>query len=161
MSKTAFIFAAAAALAACSAGIAPGAAEPATTLSAHTVGLVAQRAGAPPPSDLSAPVYAHETADRRRIDMLCDIKVVKTTRGVRIIPVVRSDRSVSGEYALVITKTGVGGSSDISQAGPFDAAHGVRQSLGASEISLERGASFRAVLKVRAGGREICRDVRS
>ena len=35
------------------------------------------------------------------------------------------------------------------------------QELGSSEISLERGASFRAVLKVRAGGREVCRDIRS
>ena len=41
------------------------------------------------------------------------------------------------------------------------AARGERVRLGASEFSMERGAKFRAVLKVRAGGREICRDISS
>jgi hypothetical protein len=42
-----------------------------------------------------------------------------------------------------------------------DATRGERVRLGASEFSMERGARFRAVLKVRAGGREICRDITS
>ena len=98
----------------------------------------------------------------RQVESLfCDIKVVKTSHGVRITPVVRSDRSLSGEYSIIITKTGGGGSSDISQGGPFEATRGVKQDLGSSEILMERGASFRAILKVRAGGHEVCRDVRS
>ncbi len=91
----------------------------------------------------------------------CDIEVHRTSRGVRVTPVVHAGRSVSGEYSLVITKDGAGGSSDVSQGGPFDAAYGERVELASSEFSMERGAKFRAVLKVRAGGAEVCRDIRS
>jgi hypothetical protein len=96
-----------------------------------------------------------------RADFTCDIDVVRTPNGIRITPVVRADRTLNGEYSLVITKTGAAGSSDINQGGPFDAARGERVKLGASEISFERGDTYRAVLKVRADGREICRDTRS
>jgi len=96
-----------------------------------------------------------------RADFTCDIDVVRTPNGIRITPVVRADRTLNGEYSLVITKTGAAGSSDINQGGPFDAARGERVKLGASEISFERGDKYRAVLKVRANGREICRDARS
>lgn len=96
-----------------------------------------------------------------RADFTCDIDVVRTANGIRITPVVRADRTLDGEYSLVITKTGAAGSSDINQGGPFDAARGERVKLGASEISFERGDTYRAVLKVRANGREICRDTRS
>jgi|JI8StandDraft_1071087.scaffolds.fasta_scaffold22307_2 hypothetical protein len=96
-----------------------------------------------------------------RADFTCDIDVVRTANGIRITPVVRADRTLDGEYSLVITRTGAAGSSDINQGGPFDAARGERVKLGASEISFERGDTYRAVLKVRANGREICRDTRS
>jgi hypothetical protein len=91
----------------------------------------------------------------------CEIIVDRTSHGVRITPVVHADRAMSGGYALVVTKTGASGSSDINQGGPFDAARGERVKLGASEFSLERGARFRAVLTITENGREICRDVRS
>lgn len=96
-----------------------------------------------------------------RANFTCDIDVIRTPNGIRITPVVRADRKLNGEYSLVITKTGSSGSSDISQGGPFDAARGERVKLGASEISFARGDKYRAVLKVRADGREICRDTRS
>ena len=67
---------------------------------------------------------------RQDESLFCDIKVVKTSHGVRITPIVRSDRFVSGEYSIVITRKGGGGSSDISQGGPFDAPRGVKQELG-------------------------------
>lgn len=91
----------------------------------------------------------------------CDIDVDRTSNGIRVTPIIRADTSMSGEYSLVITKDGAAGSSDISQGGPFDAARGERVRLSASEFSMERGATFRAVLKVRSGGREICRDITS
>jgi len=93
--------------------------------------------------------------------LTCDIDIDRTSHGIRVTPVVRSDRALSGEYSLVITKSGSGGSSDISQGGPFDAARGERVALSASEFSMERGAKFKAVLKVRAGGREVCREISS
>lgn len=96
-----------------------------------------------------------------RANFTCDIDVIRTPNGIRITPVVRADRTLNGEYSLVITKTGASGSSDISQGGPFDAARGERVKLGASEIWFARGDKYRAVLKVQADGREICRDTRS
>ncbi|RYG27292.1 MAG: hypothetical protein EON93_20850 [Burkholderiales bacterium] len=121
---------------------------------------VAEAPGAParldPPK--TAPAKATPVKDQA---MFCDISIVKTSHGVRITPVVRSDRSLSGEYSLTIIKSGGPGSSDISQGGPFDAPRDVKQELGSSEISLEPGSRFHATLKVRAGGREVCRDVRS
>jgi hypothetical protein len=91
----------------------------------------------------------------------CDIDVRRTSHGIRVTPIVHAVRSVSGEYSLVITKSGAGGSSDVSQGGPFDAARGQTVELGTSEFMMERGAKFRAVLKVRAGGEVVCRDIRS
>lgn len=150
MSRHLITFATIAAVAACSSGVASE----------------AQLASLPAPHDTEldgAPLVLAAPVDVRKQDdsLWCDISVKRTLNGVRIIPVVRSDRSVSGEYSLVITKSGHSGSSDISQGGPFDAPRDVKQELGASEISLEHGAKFRAVLKVRSGGHEVCRDISS
>ncbi|HOZ28819.1 MAG TPA: curli-like amyloid fiber formation chaperone CsgH [Hyphomonadaceae bacterium] len=165
MSRHLIAFTAAIALAGCSAGMTAEAVQEAY-LPPEDATLVQELDGAPPVVIAEAPVVPvrvdpPKAALVKEKAMFCDISVVKTSHGVRITPVVRSDRSLSGEYSMVITKKGGGGSSDISQGGPFDAARGVSQELGSSEISLERGASFRAVLKVRAGGREVCRDIRS
>ena len=154
------------ALAGYSAGMTAEAVQEAYAPPEHDAELVFQHDGAPPVVVAEAPPLARfappaPVVVRQAESLTCDIAVTKTSHGVRITPVVRSDRSLSGEYSIVITKNGGGGSSDISQGGPFDATRGVNQELGSSEISLERGASFRAVLKVRADGREICRDIRS
>jgi len=152
------------ALAGCSAGMTAEAVQEASAPPEQDAELVMQLDGAPPVAEAPAPVHLAPPppAVVRQVESLtCDIAVVKTSHGVRITPIVRANRSLSGEYSIVITKNGGGGSSDISQGGPFDAARGVKQELGSSEISLERGASFRAVLKVRADGREVCRDIRS
>lgn len=109
------------------------------------------------PEPLPPPAVVH----RAKVSFSCDIDVDRTSNGIRVTPVVRADKALSGEYTLVITKSGAGGSSDISQGGPFDAARGKSVRLGSSEFSMERGAKFRAVLKVRADGREICRDFSS
>lgn len=112
---------------------------------------------APPPVVKAPPPMTRVQSAR----LSCVIDVDRTPRGIRITPIVKSGRSLSGEYSLVITKDGAGGSSDISQGGPFDAARGERLELASSEISLERDARYRAVLKVRADGREICREISS
>ncbi len=117
------------------------------------------------PSDAApiepAPVVPPAVVHRAKVSFSCDIDVDRTSNGIRVTPVVRADKALSGEYTLVITKSGAGGSSDISQGGPFDAARGKSVRLGSSEFSMERGAKFRAVLKVRADGREVCRDFSS
>lgn len=87
----------------------------------------------------------------------CDIIVRRTGNGVLIKAVANPGRYVDGDYSFVITKNGRGGSSDINQGGPFDARAGERVELGASELSLERGAGYRATLVLSDNGREICR----
>lgn len=165
MSRQFIVFGAVLALAGCSAGMTAEAVQEAYPPAVQDVNLVSDLDGAAPVVVVEAPAPARLAPPpvivRQAESLFCDIKVVRTSHGVRITPVVRSDRFVSGEYSIVITKKGGGGSSDISQGGPFDASRGVKQELGSSEISLERGSSFRAVLKVRANGREVCRDIRS
>lgn len=121
--------------------------------------------GAPPPiaptAELRAPAPAVVVVQKVKGRFSCDIDIDRTSNGIRVTPIILADKSMAGEYSLVITKSGASGSSDISQGGPFDAARGEPVRLGASEFSMERGAKFRAVLKVRAGGREICRDITS
>ena len=170
MSRHLIAFTAIIALAGCSAGVAAESAKEVYLPPEEGV-LIHELDGAPPVVVAEAPPVVAplappvtplaKAAPVKEQAMFCDISVVKTSHGVRITPVVRSDRSLSGEYSLTVTKSGGAGSSDISQGGPFDAPRGVSQELGSSEISLERGSRFHAVLKVRAGGREVCRDVRS
>lgn len=114
-----------------------------------------------PPVVEPAPRAAAPEVKHVKARFTCDIDVDRTPSGLRVTPVVRSDRAMSGEYSLVITKSGSGGSSDISQGGPFDVGRGERVSLGSSEFSMERGATFRATLKVSADGRVVCRDISS
>lgn len=114
-----------------------------------------------PTAEWRAPAPAVVMVQKVKARFSCDIDIDRTSSGIRVTPIIRADKSMAGEYSLVITKSGASGSSDISQGGPFDAARGERVRLGASEFSMERGAKFRAVLKVRAGGREVCRDITS
>ena len=107
----------------------------------------------------SEPPRAQAPAARARAT--CEIIVDRTSHGVRVTPVFNAASAMNGDYRLVITKSGPSGSSDISQGGPLDARRGDRLSLSASEFSLERGATFRAVLTLSDGGREICRKVRT
>lgn len=162
------------ALAGCSSATTPG--DSAAELVAYETRLAADF-DAPPPEvpelDGAPQVVAPATPDAPprlappavietiKASFSCDLDVDRTAHGIRITPVVRGGKALTGEYLLVVTKSGRGGSSDISQGGPFHTRAGEKVRLGASEFSMERGARFRAVLKVRADGREICRDVRS
>lgn len=187
MTRHLMIFTASVALAACSAAASPNTAI--TTQSGpDLMATLAPEASQPPIADEAPPplivpeapapaMLAPQTLAPKNVapdreappqvivpvqaSFSCDIDIDRTSRGIRITPVVHADRAMSGEYSLVITKSGASGSSDINQGGPFDAGRGEEIALGASEFSLERGDRFRAVLKVRSGGREICRDVRS
>jgi hypothetical protein len=89
----------------------------------------------------------------------CDIIVRRTPNGVSLKAVANLSRPTAGDYTFVITKSGGGGSSDINQGGPLESYAG-RHDLGSSEISMGRGASYRATLKlISPSGREICRRV--
>lgn len=179
MTKSLMLFAASLAFVACSAAAAPNTAV--TVQSGPDLALAPEAAPPQPPvADVIPPplivpeavapvVVAPPPAAPKNVTpapvikarFSCDIEVKRTSHGIRITPVVHADRAMAGEYSLVITKSGASGSSDINQGGPFDAARNEEIALSASEFSLERGDRFRAVLKVRSGGREICRDIRS
>jgi hypothetical protein len=179
MTKRLMIFTATLALAACSASAAPNTAV--TAQSGPDLAFAPETAPPQPPvadvippplivpeavapAVVAPPVVAPENltpAPVIKARFSCDIEVKRTSHGIRITPVVHADRAMAGEYSLMITKSGASGSSDINQGGPFDAARNEEIALSASEFSLERGDRYRAVLKVRSGGREICRDIRS
>jgi len=85
----------------------------------------------------------------------CDVVVKRTRNGVMLTAVTDLDRS--GDYTFVITKSGGGNSSDIQQGGPFESSRGRSVELSSSEISVERGSSWRATLRLMSHGRELCR----
>lgn len=90
--------------------------------------------------------------------MTCEIRATRTADGVRLESFAHASGPITGSYDLVVTKSGSAGSSDISQGGEFDTASGPSASLGASEISLERGARLHARLTVHADNGTVCRD---
>lgn len=97
-------------------------------------------------------------AEATRGGVQCLIRETPTSYGMRFEALARADRSAYGEYDFVLTKTDRGGSSDIVQGGDYDLRGGGRQSLGSAELSLDRGARYRARLVLRDGGRVVCRD---
>ena len=72
--------------------------------------------------------------------------------------VAHADRAIDGDYELVITKSGGGGSSDVTQRGPFTAAAGESVTLGSTELGAD--GRYRAVLVLRDASGELCRQER-
>jgi hypothetical protein len=113
------------------------------------VALAACAAAANPPL-----AEAHES----HAGVQCTIRETPTRYGMRFDVLARSDRAAYGEYDFVLTKSDRGGSSDIVQGGAFDLRAREQQSLGSTELSLERGARYRARLVLRDGDAVVCRD---
>lgn len=108
------------------------------------------------PLAASAPTLASADAQ----SAWCDVRVTPTRHGAQFEALARGETPAS--YELVITKRDGGGSSDIVQSGDVDLAGGDTQSLGGAEISLERGARYRATLTLSDADGEICStEVRS
>jgi hypothetical protein len=125
--------------------------------SVAALALVACSAAAQPVAALAANTPAVTAASA---PIACTIRATPTRHGVLIEALARTSDSVSGEYQMVITKRGRGGASDITQGGEFSA--GARESLtlGSAEIGLDRGDSFRAVLRLRDGNGPLCEEER-
>ncbi len=121
---------------------------------------VAYQAEQPEPASVAAydaPAYftpIHDSAHAAS----CDVRVRRTANGALIEARAFADRAFDGEYDLVITKSGGGGSADISQGGPLAMAAGEAVTLGENEISIERGARVRATLRLINHRGEVCRD---
>jgi hypothetical protein len=100
-----------------------------------------------------------EPAPRASYDdaVTCEVRSRRTANGLLIQARAFADRDISGVYALIITKSGSAGSSDISQSGALDLAAGSSALLGENEISVERGARVRATLTLRDDSGQLCR----
>ncbi|MEQ1493927.1 MAG: curli-like amyloid fiber formation chaperone CsgH [Terricaulis sp.] len=141
------------ALTACSAA-ARTEAEPADAISAAPI---MAEANAPEPV---APASAHAQPARHASHydaVTCEVRSRRTANGLLIQARAFADRDISGEYDLVITKSGSAGSSDISQSGALDLTAGSSALLGENEISVERGARVRATLTLRDDSGRLCR----
>lgn len=84
----------------------------------------------------------------------CDVRMRPTANGMLIQAIARADRAFDGEYELVVTKNGGGGSADVTQGGPVSVAAGDAVTLSSTELSAGR---YRAVLTLSDAAGEVCR----
>ncbi|MGE0596447.1 MAG: curli-like amyloid fiber formation chaperone CsgH [Hyphomonadaceae bacterium] len=127
---------------------------------------VACSAAARPASDTAAPAAQFATAPAQEAraaqfaeeNMRCEVLATRTAGGVRIEAIAHADRASSGEYSLIVRKSGAGGASDVQQGGEFDVADAASALLGVAEFGVERGARVHARLEVRDADGAVCRD---
>ena len=160
-------------LMACSAAASPNAATPAamaapasqsaSTPVSHTAPVAVAEApvaasmrGAPTVRPVRETVAASRASFRDAVS--CEVRVRPTSNGIVIQAVAHADRAIEGDYELVITRSGGGGSSDVTQGGPFSAAAGESVTLGSTELGA--GGRYRAVLVLRDVSGELCRRER-
>jgi hypothetical protein len=153
-------------MAACSAAALPNAAPvaapaPASPSAPAPVVQAAPVAAAPaliaPPKHEAAAPMRESAAPRAslRESVSCEVRVRPSSNGMLIQAVAHANRAINGDYELVITKSGGGGSSDVTQSGPFTAAAGESVTLGSTELGAD--GRYRAVLTLRDAAGEVCR----
>jgi hypothetical protein len=108
-------------------------------------------------SDTQPAAAPHYDPDGFAAALSCDVTAEPTARGVLIEAHAYAHEDVDGEFDLVITKSGGGGSSDVNQGGALVLAAGAEETLGQTELSVERGALVTARLVVRDAQGELCR----
>ncbi len=91
-------------------------------------------------------------------EISCAIRMTPTRHGMRFDALAEGFAPARGAYEFILTKDDRGGSSDIVQGGDFDLLDGSRQTLGSAELSLERGARYRARLILSDEDGELCRS---
>jgi hypothetical protein len=166
MSRLILAMAVLGALSACSAAARPSeemaSAAPSVAAVASAPALAGgpvEPAATPPAAAFAAPApAAHAPVHAALADVRCSIRTRRTSHGVELEAFARSNAPAMGEYEFIITKEDAGGSSDIVQGGAFDLNGGGSQSLGLSEISVERGGRYRARLVLSDSGGVICRE---
>ncbi len=108
-----------------------------------------------PANAVAAPEAARVAPETRESSpVTCDIRATRTSHGVRLEAVARTDRALHGTYDFVITARSSSGTSDVTQGGPFDLATGGSATVGVGEIS---GVRYRVALTLSdADGEELC-----
>ncbi|HYD87566.1 MAG TPA: curli-like amyloid fiber formation chaperone CsgH [Vitreimonas sp.] len=134
-------------------------------LAALLLSVAACAAASEPPetaAELDAPAIAYEPAESggaapayrtMPAELGCEIDVTRISGGVRLEAraINYSIASDSLEYDFVVTKSGAAGSSDIVQGGEV-----TEEAVGEVELSLERGARYRARLTLSDTEGEVC-----
>ncbi len=144
------------AMSACAAAATPSPSATSAAAIAHPAAPVAAPAPAAPVAEASTRLQAASYAPA--ID--CAVRTTRTRNGVKFEAVAYGGAydALSGEYEFVLTRSGAGGSSDVSQGGPFDVAPGETQVLSESEFNIDRGARVRARLVLRDSDGVVCSD---
>jgi hypothetical protein len=106
---------------------------------------------------LLAAGFASRTSSAASEGVRCEIAVEEQAGRVMLEGFVDTASRISGSYELLVSKTGGGGSSDISQGGEFSADAGARTALGT--VVLDGDGSYTAKLKIRWNGKTAtCRE---
>ena len=78
----------------------------------------------------------------------CELRTSSAGAGVTLSAVAISSVAATGNYRLVLSKSGNAGGSDIEQSGAFSLPSGGERTLGVISMSLESGAIYEATLTV-------------
>lgn len=84
-------------------------------------------------------------------DLSCGVHTTTSQGMTQLEGVVQSAKALTGDYRMTIKRSGNGGSSNVSQGGPFSANAGVATSLGQSTLS--SGGKLDVQFTVTAGGK--------
>lgn len=89
-------------------------------------------------------------------DVTCEIRSSQSSGDLRLTAVAASGVRTAGGYELVVIKSGVGGSSDITQGGEFEVEPGAEAILGEVALGDGEAASVEATLTVKVDGKPVC-----
>jgi hypothetical protein len=86
----------------------------------------------------------------------CEIRSSKSSGGLLLEAVATGRSRTTGEYEFVISKSGGGGTSDITQGGEFEIGPKEEAILGEVAVGSAEGAFVRARLTLTDGGKVLC-----
>jgi hypothetical protein len=86
----------------------------------------------------------------------CEIRSSKSSGAILLEAVATGRSRTTGEYEFVISKSGGGGTSDITQGGEFEIGPKEEAILGEVAVGSAEGAFVRARLTLRDGGKILC-----
>jgi hypothetical protein len=86
----------------------------------------------------------------------CEIRSSKSSGGILLEAVATGQAQTTGEYEFVISKSGGGGTSDITQGGEFEIGPEEEVILGEVALGSGEGTSVRARLTLSEGGKVLC-----
>ena len=92
--------------------------------------------------------------------MTCGLRAQPAGAGLDLMATASASQAASGSYRLTVTKRGEAGGANVEQSGNFSVGAGGTSSLSTISMSMERGATYDAVLTVRSqSGQVTCSRV--